>query len=528
MDKASCSYSALANSELENFVDNKLTHQQFKQQTTQLQASTCSNYIQVPGTLCTSRARWARTHGAAGPEATRLASELGSVGGRRDVCVARSAEASAVDIKRSHSELTELTQSCGMLAPNCEPGACGSESYVLFGSAPLVGRVPMYVGPALGAPGLLISGEGGSTKYYKSGPGSWHSNDSQEQDLYRPGTTEVYEGQALPKKEKKMPSPALKITGFGVAYPPNPTPSGDLDKLAYKWHEPSPALAKVLAINKHTEAGLSADAITHVVATTCTNSSNPGYDSFLAQDLGLRPGVEKVLLHGVGCAGGLAALRLAASLCQAAACRGEPAHVLVVACEITSLTGREELELISREQEVRIGITLFTDGASALVLSLDAAHLKGIFELVNWTHLTVPDTYADLAFSLSAKGFMPTLSARIPSLTAPCAPLLLETLLRTLPDGRAAFPTLRSNAADFDWAVHPGGAAILTAIQAVMKLDQEHMRASWEVYENHGNTSSVTILSVLDTVRRDPGREWVMGVAFGPGICAEGVLLRRI
>ncbi|KAJ7089253.1 type Iii polyketide Synthase [Mycena belliarum] len=376
-----------------------------------------------------------------------------------------------------------------------------------------------------------------------------------------------------------MPSPALKVTGFGVAYPPNLTPTGDLEKLAYKWHQPSPALKKVLEINKHTrikshsliypildlpappsieevteifmkeglplalsasrcamaEAGFSADAITHVVATTCTSSSNPGYDSFLAQDLGLRPSVEKVLLHGVGCAGGLAALRLAASLCQAAAWRGEPAHVLVVACEITSPMRRDELELISREQEVRIGVTLFGDGASALVLSLDraagsgagSAAPKGIFELVNWAHLTVPDTYADLEISVGVKGFKPTLSARIPSLTAPCTPLLYDTLLRTLPD-RAAFPTLPCDASDFDWAVHPGGAAILSAIQAVMKLDREHMKASWEVYETHGNTSSVTILSVLNTVRRDPGREWVMGAAFGPGISAEGVLLRRV
>ncbi|KAJ7727386.1 type Iii polyketide Synthase [Mycena metata] len=374
-----------------------------------------------------------------------------------------------------------------------------------------------------------------------------------------------------------MTPPPLRITGFGVAYPSNLVPTVDLDKLAYKWHKPSPALDKVLAINRRTgikthslihpledlpyppsikevseiflkegvtlavsaarsaidEAGLVAEEITHVVSTTCTNSSNPGFDVFLAQELGLRPSVEKVLLHGVGCAGGLAALRLAASLCQAAAWRGETAHVLVAACEITSSMRRDELERISRDQEIRIGVTLFGDGASALILSFNpeggvcSKVSKGIYELVNWTHLTVPDTHSDLRIDVDASGFKPTLSARIPSLTAPCTPLLYDTLLKTLPN-KSAMRTLPSEPKDFDWAVHPGGAAILSAIQNVMKIEKDHMKASWEVYENHGNTSSVTVLSVLDTLRRQPGREWVMSVAFGPGVAAEGSLLRRI
>ncbi|KAJ7163017.1 type Iii polyketide Synthase [Mycena filopes] len=368
---------------------------------------------------------------------------------------------------------------------------------------------------------------------------------------------------------------SLKITGLAVAYPPNLVPTADLDRVAYKWQKSSPALDKVLAINRRTgiktrsliypledvphppsikevseiflkegvalavsaaraaidEAGLVAEEITHVVSTTCTNSSNPGFDVFVAQELGLRPSVEKALLHGVGCAGGLAALRLAASLCQAAAWRGEGAHVLVVACEITSSMLRDELESISRDQEVRIGITLFADGAAALILSLthssvgSAMHPEGIYELVNWTHLTVPDTHKDLRFDVDASGFKATISPRIPSLTAPCVPLLFDTLLKSLPN-KSLFPALPYEAKEFDWTVHPGGAAILSAIQSAMVLDKEHLRASWEVYENHGNTSSVAVLSVLDTLRRKPGREWVVSVAFGPGVAAEGVFKR--
>ncbi|KAJ6451630.1 type Iii polyketide Synthase [Mycena sanguinolenta] len=371
-----------------------------------------------------------------------------------------------------------------------------------------------------------------------------------------------------------MASPTLKITGFGTAYPPYLAPTPDLEKLAYKWHQPSPALDKVLGINRRTgiktysliypllgllapasikevseiflkeglplaisasrhaisEACLAAEEITHVVGTTCTNSSNPGFDSFLAQELGLKPSVEKVLLHGVGCAGGLAGLRLAASLCQAAAWRGEPAHVLVVACEITSTMKRTELERISRDQQVEIGVTLFADGASALILSLDPGNIvppKGIYELVNWTHLTVPDSAMDIRVEVDASGFKTTLSTRIPSLTVPCTPLLYNTLLETFPN-KSALSTLPSTPQDFDWAVHAGGAAILSGIQAVMSLDRDHMKASWDVYENHGNTASASVLNVLNTSRREPGKEWVLSAAFGPGVVAEGMLLKRI
>ncbi|KAJ6602237.1 type Iii polyketide Synthase [Mycena sp. CBHHK59/15] len=370
-----------------------------------------------------------------------------------------------------------------------------------------------------------------------------------------------------------MSPPTLKIAGLSVAYPPNLVTVEDLDKLAYRWHKPSPALDKVLAINRRTgiktrsvihpepfmdqptpptikeitelflkdgvalaisasrsaikEAGLAFDEITHVVATTCTASSNPGFDCFVAQELGLRPNVERVLLHGVGCAGGLAGLRLAASLCQAAAWRGQPAHVLFVACEITSSMRRGELESISRDQDVRLGITLFGDGASALILSLDYGSTPGIYELVNWTHLTTPDTYSDLRIDVDSTGFKPTLSARIPTLTAPCTPQIYDALLKTL-STPSLFPNLPTNPVDFDWAMHPGGATILSTAQKMMQLDKDHMKASWQVYENHGNTSSVSVLSVLHTLRGQPGREWVVSVAFGPGVTAEGALLRRL
>lgn len=61
-----------------------------------------------------------------------------------------------------------------------------------------------------------------------------------------------------------------------------------------------------------------------------------------------------------------------------------------------------------------------------------------------------------------------------------------------------------------------------------MNLTPEHLRASYEIYMNCGNSSSATIISVMDKLRKmGEGRENVIACAFGPGIALEMMVLRR-
>lgn len=69
-----------------------------------------------------------------------------------------------------------------------------------------------------------------------------------------------------------------------------------------------------------------------------------------------------------------------------------------------------------------------------------------------------------------------------------------------------------------------------------MDITPEHMRASYDTYMNHGNSSSATIYSVMDRLRsKDMDavapegrvREYVVGCAFGPGISVEMCMLKR-
>lgn len=130
-----------------------------------------------------------------------------------------------------------------------------------------------------------------------------------------------------------------------------------------------------------------------------------------------------------------------------------------------------------------------------------------------------------LGFDAHPADWKVILSPRVPALTQPTLLPSFTTLLATLPPNLLP-PDYRAPP-DFDWAMHPGGATILTGAEKALRITPEHMRASYDTYINHGNSSSATILSVLDRLRRKdidvlaPGgrvKEDVVACAFGPGL----------
>ncbi|KAI1760250.1 thiolase-like protein [Hypoxylon sp. FL1150] len=374
----------------------------------------------------------------------------------------------------------------------------------------------------------------------------------------------------------------LSVVGLGAQYPPNLLKPNEVNKLAAKFHPDSPAMQKVLSINKFTgidtrssvgtsdhvlvnqpeppsiaelhktfmsdgvplaieasrkaiaEAGIDISQITHIVSTTCTDSANPGFDHFVAKGLGVTHQVEKVLLHGVGCAGGLATLRTAANLALGHSMRRKPARVLCVTLEVSTTMVRSELSSIHELQETRIGACLFSDCASAVVLSngIGPPTAEPVYELLGWEHKILPNTESDLGFDVDPVGWKVVLSARVPKLATEALKPSFDELLESVP----GLPAEYQEAHDFDWAMHPGGLTILTGAEKAMGISGEHMRASYDRYMNHGNSSSATIFSVMDRLRSKdmdalaPGgrvRDYVVGCAFGPGIAVEMCMLKR-
>ncbi|KAH6971196.1 thiolase-like protein [Ilyonectria sp. MPI-CAGE-AT-0026] len=373
----------------------------------------------------------------------------------------------------------------------------------------------------------------------------------------------------------------LSIIGLGIEYPPHSLDHTSVNVLSARFYPDTPSMKKVLGINQYTgihtrssigtpdqpvvnqqhapsiaelhklfqsdgvplairaarkalaEAKIDPRQITHIVATTCTDSANPGFDHFVAKGLGITHGVEKVLLHGVGCSGGLATLRTGANLALGHTARKLPARILCVALEISATMVRSELDSINEMQETRIGACLFSDCGSAAVLSNDIGEpTEPIYNLLGWDQRIIPDTEDDLGFDVDPVGWKVVLTPRVPKLTRVAMAPAFKDLKASLP----RLPPDYQNATDFDWVIHPGGAAILSGAEQAMGISAEHMRASYDTYINHGNSSSATIFSVMDRLRSKEMealapegrvRDYVVGCAFGPGISVEMCMLKR-
>lgn len=268
------------------------------------------------------------------------------------------------------------------------------------------------------------------------------------------------------------------------------------------------------------------------------------------KELKLEWNVERYLLHGVACAGGLAALRTAAGLSRGY--EKKSAKILVVACEVITTMIRGDLEEISRSQSVNIAAALFGDGASAVVLS--AGHdenEKAIYEFQGYTTETLEQSEDDLRVDMSptgrptmmiemiepfphlpppshrdddghhhGTGWRATIAPRIPKVTSGIVQHVFYSLVQEM--------GLKLDAEDVEWALHPGGLAVIKGVEKELGLTRHHLRASYDVYMNHGNTSSATIFSVLDKLRHmGEMRENICAVAFGPGVLVEMVMLRN-
>ncbi|RDA95386.1 hypothetical protein CP533_3525 [Ophiocordyceps camponoti-saundersi (nom. inval.)] len=369
----------------------------------------------------------------------------------------------------------------------------------------------------------------------------------------------------------------LSIIGVGTQYPDFSFGSDTLEAIIRTHYPQSPILEKIISINQYSgidtrssvltedhpflcrdeppniselhqafkslgiplavsaawkairESGIDTSQITHLVCSTCTDVSNPGFDFFVAKELGLD--VEKVLLSGVGCSGGLAALRTAANLALGYAAMGRPARILCLALEMTTPLVRSELDSASERQEVRIGVCLFSDAASAVILSngIDDES-RPIYRLLGWEHSIIPESDHELGFDADKLGFKVVLSPQVPHLTKLAIRPAFDRLKACLPQ----LAPYISNPSDCDWALHPGGAAILSGAEEALAISTNRLRASYDVYVRHGNSSSATVFSVLDRLRSEDmdklvpdKKDYVVACAFGPGISVEAIMLER-
>ncbi len=258
------------------------------------------------------------------------------------------------------------------------------------------------------------------------------------------------------------------------------------------------------------DAGRRADEIGLFVVVSCTGYATPGLDIMLADELGMDPGVRRLIVGHMGCYAAIPGLGTAADFVRA---QGLPALVLCV--EVTSLH-RQRSDDPSDLQTV-VSHALFADAAAAVVLEPDSA--TGL-ELLHTTAATVPGTEELMTWDVTAHGFRMGISPKVPDVLAG----QVEDATRDLVE-----PFGHQLGEVAGWAVHPGGRRIVDVVADRLRLSDDQVAESRDVLDRYGNCSSATVLMVLAQIRRrrllKPG-EPVVAMAFGPGLTLCSALLR--
>ncbi len=253
-------------------------------------------------------------------------------------------------------------------------------------------------------------------------------------------------------------------------------------------------------------AGLSAADVDTVVTVSSTGIATPSLEARAAARLGFRPDARRVPVFGLGCAGGIAGLALAARLAAA-----EPGSaVLLVAVELCTLSFR----LNAPDKADIVATALFGDGAAACVLSTGAAgpHLVTAAGDHSW-----PDTLGIMGWEVGEDGFGVIFDRAIPPFVTAELGAALDAVCRSEGVDRGGIDR---------FVCHPGGTKVLTALESALKLDKGSLDVEREVLAEFGNMSAPTVLFVLErAAARGPLRSPLL-MAMGPGFTLSCAALR--
>ena len=268
------------------------------------------------------------------------------------------------------------------------------------------------------------------------------------------------------------------------------------------FHEDGLALFERVAKEAIARARIAPDEIDCVITICSSGVATPSLEARAAENLGLRADVRRVPVFGLGCAGGVSGLALAARLASVKA----DTTVLVVVVELCSLAFR-----IDRgTKEDAVASALFADGAAAIVLRANAN--AGLAQLHGSAEHMWPDTTDVMGWIFDPIGFGVVLSRSVPIFIERRFPAVAKKLL-------AAVGLKNEDVGRY--ICHPGGGKVVDAVETALKLKRGYLDHERDVLREFGNMSAPTVLFALERVLRAPRKGMLALSALGPGFTAS-------
>jgi predicted naringenin-chalcone synthase len=274
-----------------------------------------------------------------------------------------------------------------------------------------------------------------------------------------------------------------------------------------KWYQQEAASLSLKAIS-HCLENFSNPKITHLITVSCTGMSAPGLDLELLELLNLPATTFRTSVNFMGCYAAVHALKMADAFCKA----DQKANVLIVCVELCTLHFQKENTVDNITSSM-----LFGDGAAAVLVTGDDEQ-EGL-GIDHFYSLVAPKGKKDMAWELSSKGFLMTLSSYVSDVVEENFEILVKSALNNAGLEKEAIT---------HWCIHPGGKKILEAVHKGLCFTNGQLQPCYDILKEYGNMSSPTVLFVLQKIMNGlnkNGNNKIFGAAFGPGLTTETFIL---
>jgi alkylresorcinol/alkylpyrone synthase len=241
-----------------------------------------------------------------------------------------------------------------------------------------------------------------------------------------------------------------------------------------------------------------------VVVVSTTGLATPSLDALLIERLALPRDTVRLPIFGLGCVGGVLGLARAAALARQMPDR----PVLLAVVELCALTFRAA----DTSNSNIVAAALFGDGAAAAVVAAGGAG-PVIAEAGEHTWAGSLDV---MGWRIEDDGFGVLFSRDIPA--------LVRSRYRSALCGFLDKCGLGLDDID-GFAMHPGGAKVLQALEESLELAPAALADSRAVLRAHGNMSAATVLFVLERMLARDSSGRLLVSALGPGFTAGFLLL---